>query len=180
MGYHERVRGRWSWPELGGWVFGFANAPSPRTEGPPPWSVVFTLIQPEDPPRAASGSVMLWRHGRLARHFPRRRLEVAVHGELDRDQVVLVPPLAATLSTGPAPMVPRHLLITARLGTDRLVLAFQASTAARIANPSETSLRPFSVHELLGTCTAEGVVGGRTVEFATRGVVEFAGGAHDG
>ncbi|NUN53741.1 MAG: HEAT repeat domain-containing protein [Planctomycetaceae bacterium] len=25
VGYHERVRGRWGWPEMGGWVFGFCN-----------------------------------------------------------------------------------------------------------------------------------------------------------
>ncbi|MEU4805056.1 hypothetical protein [Actinosynnema sp. NPDC023587] len=179
VGYHERVRGRWSWPVLGGWVFGFANAPSADAVGPPPWSVVFTLIQPRYPAESANGSVMLWREGRMVRHFPRRRLEVAVQGELDRDRVVLVPPLAAALATAPAPLVPGRLLITARMGADWLVLDFRPTTAARIANPSETSLRPFSVHELLGRCTAEGVVSGRRVEFETGGIVEFAGGAHD-
>src|SRR4051794_13292888 len=76
-GYHERVRGRWGWPELGGWVFGFANATG-HGEGAPPYAVVFTLIQPREPPGAATGSVMLWRAGRLLRHFPRRSLDVAV------------------------------------------------------------------------------------------------------
>ncbi|MEU4449181.1 hypothetical protein AB0K14_28475 [Actinosynnema sp. NPDC050801] len=179
VGYHERVRGRWSWPVLGGWVFGFANAPSEGEVGPPPWSVVFTLIQPQYPHDAANGSVMLWRNGRMVRHFPRRGLEVAVHGELDRDRVVLVPPLAATLATAPAPVVPRRLLITARLGQDRLVLDFRSTTAARIANPSETSLKPFSVHELLGDCAIEGVVSGRGFGFEARGIVEFAGDARD-
>jgi hypothetical protein len=179
VGYHERVRGRWSWPVLGGWVFGFANAPSDDPVAPPPWSVVFTLIQPEYPRDAANGSVMLWRDGRMVRHFPRRGLEVAVHGELDRDRVVLVPPLAATLSTAPAPVAPGRLLITARLGEDRVVLDFRPTTAARIANPSETSLKPFSVHELLGGCVIEGVVSGRGFGFETHGIVEFAGDARD-
>jgi hypothetical protein len=186
VGYHERVRGRWSWPDLGGWVFGFANAPSGGEDaesgdeqGPPPWSVVFTLIQPERPVDAVTGSVMLWRRGRMVRHFPRRRLEVAVHGELDRDRVVLVPPLAAVLATAPAPVVPRRLVISACLGADRLLLDFEAFTAARIANPSETSLRPFSVHELLGPCTVNGVVSGEPVDFRADGIVEFAGGAGD-
>ncbi|RKT53716.1 hypothetical protein [Saccharothrix australiensis] len=178
LGYHERVRGRWSWPVMGGWVFGFANAPTADPAGAPPWSVVFTLIQPEYPRDAPTGSVMVWRGGRLARHFPRRRFQLAVHGELDLDRVTLTPPLAATLGTPPAPPVPRRLLLAARMGADRLVMDFRAITAARIANPSETNRRPFSVHELLGRCAVEGVVGGRELGFETYGVVEFAGGAH--
>ncbi|MCE0447576.1 hypothetical protein LT493_36225 [Streptomyces tricolor] len=51
--------------------------------------------------------------------------------------------------------------------------------AGRIANPSETSLHPFSVHETLGPCTVEGRIGGRRIGFRTEGIVEFAGGAHD-
>jgi hypothetical protein len=90
-----------------------------------------------------------------------------------------VPPLAGTLGTPPTAAVPGRLLITARLGEDRLVLDFRSHTAGRIANPSETSLQPFSVHETLGPCTVEGRVGGHTIGFHTEGIVEFAGGAHD-
>jgi hypothetical protein len=179
LGYHERVRGRWSWTALGGWVFGFINDPSGDPDGPPPSAVVFTLIQPPDPPDAMTGSVMLWREGRMVRHFPRRDVHVVVQGSLDRDRVVLVPPLAGVLGTAPAASVPRRLLITARLGEDRLVLDFRARTAARIANPSENSLRPFSVHETLGPCLVEGTVSGRPLAFETEGIVEFAGGAGD-
>lgn len=70
LGYHERVRGRWSWPTLGGWVFGFVNDPSGPVDQAPPSAVVFTLIQPAYPADAANGSVMLWRDGRMIRHFP--------------------------------------------------------------------------------------------------------------
>ncbi len=179
LGYHERVRGRWSWPALGGWVFGFVNDPVGRSDEPPPTAVVFTLIQSRDPRAAASGSVMLWRRGRLVRHFPRRAFQVAVHDVLDRDQVVLVPPLARALGTAPAASVPRRLLITARSGSDRLLLDFRGSTAARIANPCETGLPAFSVHETLGACHVEGVVAGRRLDFQAPGIVEFAGGTGD-
>ncbi|OSP23506.1 hypothetical protein B7767_43885 [Streptomyces sp. 13-12-16] len=179
LGYHERVRGRWSWPALGGWVFGFVNDPAGPVGEAPPAALVFTLIQPRHPAGAASGSVMLWRNGRMIRHFPRRNLQIAVSGVLSRDQVALVPPLAGTLGTPPAAAVPSRLLITARLGDDRLVFDFHCRTAGRIANPSETSLHPFSVHETLGPCTVEGVIGGRSLSFRTQGIVEFAGGAHD-
>ncbi|MEV5725251.1 MULTISPECIES: hypothetical protein [Streptomyces] len=179
LGYHERVRGRWSWTTLGGWVFGFVNDPSGPADAAPPSAVVFTLIQPVYPADAANGSVMLWRDGRMIRHFPRRNLRVAVSGSLDRDRVAMVPPLADMLGTPPMAAVPGRLLITARLGDDRLVLDFRSRTAGRIANPSETSLHPFSVHETLGPCTVEGRIGGRRIGFRTEGIVEFAGGAHD-
>lgn len=176
IGYHERVRGRWGWPDLGGWVFGFANAAS--TDGTPPaYSVVFTLIQPLQPADAATGSVMLWRRGRLLRHFPRRRVDVAVSGLLPRDAVHTCPPLAATLGTPPAPEVPRGLAITASMGADRLAVVIEGETAGRIVNPSELGLLPFSVHEVLGPCSVTGHVAGREIAFTAGAVVEFAGGA---
>ena len=191
IGYHERVRGRWSWPALGGWVFGFVNDPMGDPTGPPPAAVVFTLIQPVQPVQpvqsvrpgrpvdAASGSVMLWRDGRLVRHFPRRSLRITVQDTLARDHVTLVPPLAGMLGTAPTAAVPRRLLITARMGEDWLVMDFLARTAARIVNPSETSLKPFSVHETLGECAVDTHVSGRRTSFAAMGIVEFAGGASD-
>lgn len=180
IGYHERVRGRWGWPELGGWVFGFANDPRTPAGGggaPPPSAVVFTLIQPRDHASAGTGSVMLWRDGRLVRHFPRRRVQVAVRGELDRDRVSQVPELANLLGVPPMPAVPRRLVISARMGTDHVLLDFACDAAARVVIPSETSLRPFSVHEVIGPCRVEGCVSGRRVGFETHGIVEFAGGA---
>lgn len=180
VGYHERVRGVWGWPELGGWVFGFANDQTRLWSdpgSPPPWAVVFTLIQPPEPPGATTGSVMLWRDGRLHRHFPRRRISVAVQGTLDRDRVVTVPPLARLLGVGPTAAVPGRLVVSAGTGSDRLVLDVTAVTAARIVNPSETSFRPFSVHEVIGRCSVEGVVGGERIGFRTEAIVEFAGGA---
>lgn len=175
-GYHERVRGRWGWPELGGWVFGFANSPAPEG-APPAYSVVFTLIQPPSPRDAPSGSVMVWRDGRLLRQFPRRCLDVSVAGLLSPDAVEVCPPLAATLGVPPAAVVPGRLLITASMGEDRLLLDIAAETAGRIVNPSESGLLAFSVHEVLGPCTVTGVVGGSTIAVQTGAVVEFAGGA---
>jgi hypothetical protein len=102
-----------------------------------------------------------------------------VQGTLDRDKVVVVPPLARLLGVGPAAAVPARLVITAAGGADRLVLDVTARTAARIVNPSETSLRPFSVHEVIGECTVEGTLGGEAFGFVTEAIVEFAGGAGD-
>jgi hypothetical protein len=176
IGYHERVRGAWGWPELGGWVFGFANAAARPGEAPE-YAVVFTLIQPPEPADAATGSVMLWRRGRLVRHFPRRRVQAAVAGHLSRDEVHACPPLAGLLGARPAAPVPQRLIITASMGNDRLCLDVLARTAGRIINPSESGLLPFSVHEVLGPCLVTGRIGGNAIEFRTGAVVEFAGGA---
>ncbi|MFE9449543.1 hypothetical protein [Streptomyces sp. NPDC006739] len=183
IGCHERVRGRWSWPALGGWVSGFAHDPAGDPCGPPPSAVVFTLVQPSRTGRAAdaaNGSVMLWRDGRPVRHFPRRGLRVTVRDTLPRDRVTLVPPLAGLLGAAPAAAVPRRLLVTARMGEDRLVIDFLARTAARVAGPSETGVNPFSVHETLGEYVVEARVSGRRTSFCAMGLVEFAGGAGDG
>jgi hypothetical protein len=177
IGYHERVRGNWGWPEMGGWVFGFVNDPQAARGGPPPWAVVFTLIQPARPADAATGSVMLWRDGRLRRHFPRRCVSAAVRGALDRDHVCQTPELANLFATPPMAPIPRRLVIAAALGPDSVALDFECAEAARIVIPSETGIVPFSVHEVVGPCRVDGVINGLEFGFETRGIVEFAGGA---
>lgn len=177
VGYHERVRGRWGWPELGGWVFGFANDPDAAPGRPPPWAAVFTFIKPLAPADASTVSVMLWRDGRLLRHFPRRRVTYAVRGQLPRDRVQQVPALSRLFGVAPMEPIPARLVIAARMGADHVVLDFAAESAARVVIPSENSLRPFSVHEVIGPCRIEGEAGGRRFGFETRGIVEFAGGA---
>jgi len=177
VGYHERVRGVWGWPELGEWVFGFANDASGDPSRPPAWAAVFTFIRPRTPEGATTASVMLWQDGRLRRHFPRRNVSMAVRGTLDRNHVRQVPALANLLGVPPMRPIPRRLVIEAHQGADRVVLDFESEAAARVVIASETSLRPFSVHEVIGPCRLEGSVGGRTFALETRGIVEFAGGA---
>lgn len=179
IGYHERVRGNWSWPELGGWVFGFANDPQRDAAAPeaPCSAVVFTLVQPPQPKDAATASVMLWRSGRMRRHFPRRCVTVATHGELDRDRVTQVPAMANLFGVPPMISIPERLVIGARMGHDRVLLDFACQEAARIVIPSETGIRPFSVHEVIGPVEVSGRIGGQSFAFETRGIVEFAGGA---
>lgn len=177
VGYHERVRGLWGWPELGGWVFGFANDPSGGADHPPPYAAVFTLILPRGAGDTINASVMLWREGRLLRHFPRRCVSFAVRGQLPRDRVQQVPALSMLLGVSPMPPIPSQLVIVAAMGEDHVVLDFTADAAARVVIPSENSLQPFSVHEVIGPCRIEGRVSGRAFGFQTQGIVEFAGGA---
>jgi len=177
VGYHERVRGYWGWPELGGWVFGFANDPAGPVDAAPETAVVFTLIQPRDASDAACASVMLWRRGRLVRHFPRRCVTAAVRGALDRDRVQQVPELANLFGVPPMQPIPRRLVIAASMGRDEVVLDFACAGAARIVIPNETGVAPFSVHEVIGPCDVQGHLGNRAFGFRTHGIVEFAGGA---
>jgi hypothetical protein len=177
IGYHERVRGYWGWPELGSWVFGFANDPVRDARGAPETALVFTLIQPAQPADAMTGSVKLWRKGRFVRHFGRRGLSVAVDGRLARDRVTTTPALADLLGVGPMASIPARLVVRARQGQDEVVLDFAVVAAARVVIPNETGLRPFSVHEVIGRCRVEGVLGGRAIGFEALAIVEFAGGA---
>jgi len=179
IGYHERVRGYWGWPELGGWVFGFANDPGGASDRPPPTAFVFTLIQPRGPGDTAAGSVMVWRNGRLRRHFPRRCVTFAVRGQLQRDKVQQVPALSNLLGVPPMEPIPQQLMISARMGDDWVTYDYRCDAAARVVIPSETSLRPFSVHEVIGPVHVEGCISGEHFAFDTYGIAEFAGGADD-
>lgn len=180
VGYHERVRGRWSWPDLGEWVFGFANDLEADPGNPPEWAGVFTFIRPTAATDEKQASFMLWNKGRMIRHFPRRNVSFAVRGALAPDAVTKVPPLSHLLGVTTRVQVPRRLMITARMGDDYVVLDFDGETAARIVIPSENSFHPFSVHEVLGDCEMHGRVGGQRFRLVTRGIVEFAGGADHG
>jgi len=52
--------------------------------------------------------------------------------------------------------------------------------AARLVIPSETSLQPFSVHEVLGSMEVDMAIAGRRISFRSPAIVEFAGGASEG
>jgi len=180
VGYHERVRGRWGWPEMGGWVFGFCNDLTGDPHGPPPWSIVFTLLQTAHDTQGQAASMMVWKDGRMLSHIPRKNLRVSVAGQLDRDFVELQPRLAPLLGTPPMAPIPAVLCIDGRQGDDLVSMRYFAAQAARLVIPSETSLRPFSVHEVLGHIEVELRVAGRSYKFDGPGVVEFAGGAMGG
>ncbi|HLA41977.1 MAG TPA: hypothetical protein VJZ27_00995, partial [Aggregatilineales bacterium] len=109
--------------------------------------------------------------------FPRRNIDVVVRGEMDRDEVCQVPELSNLFGVPPMQPVPRRLLITGHLGDNRVVLDFEAVSAARIVIPNETGIDPFSVHEVIGRCHIEGRAGKESFAFETYGIVEFAGGA---
>jgi hypothetical protein len=177
VGYHERVRGRWGWPQLDEWVFGFANDLEAEPGRPPRWAAVFTFIKPQGAADGTTASLMLWRDGVMRRHFPRRRVSFAVRGMLDRDRVTMAPPLAGRFGEPPIAPVPQRLVISARMGEDWVVLDFEAEAAARVVIPSESSAAPFTVHEVVGPCLLEGGLGGERFALRTRGIVEFSGGA---
>jgi hypothetical protein len=177
VGYHERVLGRWAWPEMGGWVFGFCNQLADNPEGPPRWAVVFALLQPMDEAHDHTAMVMAWRRGRMVFFVPRRALRVTVAGQLARDRVTTTPRLAPLLGTFPTAPVPAVLCIDGYQGSDWIQLRYRCRDAGRLVVPSETSLAPFSVHEVIGDMEVRIKMKGSLETFASPGIVEFAGGA---
>jgi hypothetical protein len=177
VGYHERVHGRWAWPEMGGWVFGFCNQLTDRAEGTPNWAVVFALLQPRDEAHDHTAMVMLWRRGRMVLFVPRRALRVSVAGQLVRDRVLMTPTLAPLLGTFATAPIPAVLCIDGYQGKDSIQIRYRCRDAARLVVPSETSLQPFSVHEVIGDMEVHIKMKDLNVEFISPGIVEFAGGA---
>jgi hypothetical protein len=179
VGYHERVHGRWGWPEMGGWVFGFCNQIGAPLEGPPEWAVVFALLQPMDEKHDHTAMVMVWRRGRMVLFVPRRALRVTIAGQLARDRVMTTPSLAPLLGTSATAPIPAALCIDGYQGIDWIQLRFRCRAAARLVVPSETSFQPFSVHEVIGATEVRIKIKGVTHSFASPGIVEFAGGASE-
>jgi hypothetical protein len=177
VGYHERVHGRWAWPEMGGWVFGFCNQLADRLDGPPNWAVVFALLQPRDEAHDHTAMVMLWRRGRMVLFVPRRALRVSVAGQLVRDRVRMTPTLASLLGTSATAPIPAALCIDGYQGPDSIQIRYRCRDAARLVVPSETSLQPFSVHEVIGDMEVRVKLKGSKTVFTSPGIVEFAGGA---
>jgi hypothetical protein len=177
VGYHERVHGRWGWPEMGGWVFGFCNQLGDRADGPPNWALVFALLQPRDEAHDHTAMVMLWRRGRMVLFVPRRAMRVSVAGQLARDRVVTTPALAPLLGTFPTAPVPAALCIDGYQGRDSIQIRYRCRDAARLVVPSETSLQPFSVHEVIGDMDVRIRLKDSSHAFTSPGIVEFAGGA---
>jgi hypothetical protein len=177
VGYHERVHGRWGWPEMGGWVFGFCNQLGDRADGPPNWALVFALLQPRDESHDHTAMVMVWRRGRMVLFVPRRAMRVSVAGQLARDRVVTTPflgPLLGMFATAPIPAV---LCIDGYQGRDSIQIRYRCRDAARLVVPSETSLPPFSVHEVIGDMEVRIKLKDSITVFTSPGIVEFAGGA---
>jgi hypothetical protein len=177
VGYHERVHGRWGWPEMGGWVFGFCNQLADSADGPPEWAVVFALLQPRDQRHDHTAMVMLWRRGRMVLYVPRRTLRVSVAGQLVRDRVQMAPALAPLLGTFPTAPIPAALCIDGYQGRDSIRIRYRCRDAARLVVPSETSLQAFSVHEVIGDMEVRIKLKDSNVVFTSPGIVEFAGGA---
>lgn len=175
-GYHERVRGRWGWPELGGWIFGFCNAKS-ETDGPPPWSLVFGTIHPASSPMDHGAHLFVWKRGRLRRLFSRRNLRVSVAGQLDRRRVATFPFLASLLGTPPMAPIPAALGIRGDDGQDRVLMHFLVDEAVRLPVPSETGPRPYSVHQVVGTVSVDLQIGGEQAQFEAPAIIEFSGGS---
>lgn len=177
VGYHERVNGRWAWPEMGGWVFGFCNQLANGGDGPPDWALVFALMQPRDDVHGCTAMVMLWHRGRIVLWIPRRTLRVSVAGQLRRDRVLLTPRLAPLLGTSATAPVPAVLCIDGYQGRDWIQIRYRCRDAARLVVPSETSFEPFSVHEVIGEMEVRIKMKDTKVVFNSPGIVEFAGGA---
>jgi hypothetical protein len=113
----------------------------------------------------------------MAMFVPRRGLRVSVAGQLARDRVLTTPRLARLLGTPATAPMPAVLCIDGFQGDNWIQLRYNCREAARLVVPSETSLQPFSVHEVIGDMEVRLRVNGSTVRFESPGIVEFAGGA---
>ena len=78
------------------------------------------------------------------------------------------------LLDGEVPDVPERIEITATRAGDAVHAEFRPQSYARVAQPSEVSLRRSTVLcETSGTATVSGTINGEDIDFVGAGVFEF-------
>jgi hypothetical protein len=109
--------------------------------------------------------------------IPRRTMRVTVAGQFSRDRVLDAPALAPLIGTRSTTPIPAALCLDGYSGRDWIQIRYRCQHAARLVVPSETSLSPFSVHEVIGEMEVDIRMDRTHTSFTSPGIVEFAGGA---
>ena len=163
--YADHSWGRWHWGEDIGWEWGSFLSPHP---GP---SFVLSRITDRLHLRT-SGTSLEVRLGDRRRPFGPDTLDVTWSGELDARPRRLPGALAALHSDRARPRLPRRLSIDGDDGRDDVRLDFTARAAAQLIL-GDTAQRGYSfLHEIVGSFTCSGRVGGEAFEAEGLAVVE--------
>jgi hypothetical protein len=164
-GYVDHSWGRWHWGEDIGWEWGSFLTRSP---GP-----AFVLSRVTDRLHVhASGTSLEVRLGARRRPFGADAVQVTWSGVLDARPRRLPGALAVLHVDRARPLLPARLAIEAYDGHDRVRLEFTARAAAQLI-VADTAQRGYSfLHEIVGSFTCSGKIGGKTFEDDGLAVVE--------
>jgi hypothetical protein len=170
LAYHDHNWGRFSWGDDFGWTWGTIL---PRGSEDP-WSLVFLQMTDRRRLRCLSQAIYVWHHDEPAAIFRHAAVQMRSFGVLGRAADCTLPPPMRLLLDGEVPAVPERIEITATRAGDTVHAEFHPKSYARVAQPSEVSLRRSTVLcETSGTARVSGAINGKHIDFVGAGVFEF-------
>jgi hypothetical protein len=170
LAYHDHNWGRFSWGGDFGWTWGTIL---PRGSEDP-WSLVFLQMTDRRRLRCLSQALYVWHHDEPAAIFRHAAVQTSSSGVLGRAADCTLPPPMRLILEGEVPDVPERVEVTATRVGDTVHAEFRPQSYARLAQPSETSLRRSTVLcETNGSARVRGAVNGNTIDFVGVGVFEF-------
>jgi hypothetical protein len=170
LAYHDHNWGRFSWGDDFGWTWGTILPHGPQD----PWSLVFLQMTDRRRLRCLSQALYVWHHDEPAAIFRHAAVKSRSSGVLGRAADCTLPPPMRLILEGEVPDVPERVEVTATRAGDTVHAEFRPHSYARIAQPSETSLRRSTVLcETNGSAKVSGNINGKTIDFVGAGVFEF-------
>lgn len=163
--YHDHNWGRWHWGDDFGWDWGsfLASPPGPAV----------VLARTTDRLRRRPGPAFLLVAGPGAhRRFGGSAVTVRTEGRLDGPLRRVPGAMAALRSDRAAPRLPAHVRVSADDGLDRVEVNFAARACTQLVLADPVHHGHSFVHELTGTFTLAGRIGGVEHSAAGLGVVE--------
>lgn len=164
--YHDHNWGRWHWGDDVGWEWGACLASG---SGP---AFVFCRITSRDH-RTRGPLTLLVQHGTTRRRMSGSSVQLQTEDRYLAPLRRLPGSVAAVHQDRGRPYLPGRVRVVAHDGVDRVELDFRPDGGAQLiaADPARSGYG--FVHELAGTFTAAGTIGGRDVAASGLGVFEF-------
>ncbi|SRR6266550_1707726 len=175
-GYHDHNWGYWNWGEALSWNWGYIiQAPSARTNGQPPVSLVFGQVTNGANGRTKSDfALAVWDGDRCAQIFLDDAVRITTAGMLTGVTVPRVPGVMAFLEPGQGVAIPRHVNIQARDGDDWIEIDMDVNGAMQFLVPRSLGVGSTTISELVGEYSVRTMLRGYSREFSYNGFAEIA------
>lgn len=174
--YHDHNWGRWRWGDNFAWHWGYAlpARPAKRDDNDAEVALVYSRLLDRAGLVERDRRLNVWLGPALARVFVGREIVWHSRGILRPTKVLRLPAVLALAAPGEALGAPAEMELVARSGRDALTVTVRCDphAAAQFLVPDETGLTTTVIDELVTTIDVTGVVGGRRLTAAARGIFE--------
>lgn len=170
LAYHDHNWGRFQWGHDVAWEWGFVLPDDSAT----PWCLTFVRLTNRARTLALAHKLLLWRGPHLVRVFRESEINAEVDlACLRLPQVAKYPRPLALVAPELFTDVPARVTTRGRADDDWLDCHCEAFDLAQVLIPSETEIGVTIFNEVSARAAVRGVVGGESVAFSGRAIMEF-------